>query len=206
MRSYLVLPPAASGSGTMSRSSRLRTGKFTSVGFFSRKKLFFVKRLKWRVRQRGRRVTRMRRRPARMSSVTVSPSNLRITLKMGTWGAGEAVERRRSRVNGVSVKLARRAEGGHLGARGGDLGERRRSPGEEEKSGVKGIRQILYHAEDGLPAHQGAGREGEGLGRGKSKEGVDARGNRVEGARKGWMREETGLKEQGRDGCERKQG
>mmetsp|Transcript_1432 Transcript_1432/g.3878 ORF Transcript_1432/g.3878 Transcript_1432/m.3878 type:complete len:258 (-) Transcript_1432:715-1488(-) len=84
-RSYLV-ERASSGRGMMSLSSMFFTGKFTMVGFFSTKKLFLVKRFMCRHMNCGRRVTRKRRRPARMSSVTYSPSNLRMMLKMGTCG------------------------------------------------------------------------------------------------------------------------
>mmetsp|Transcript_8659 Transcript_8659/g.14931 ORF Transcript_8659/g.14931 Transcript_8659/m.14931 type:complete len:231 (-) Transcript_8659:738-1430(-) len=85
MRSYL-LEMASAGTGMMSRNSKFFTGKLTMVGFFSLKKLFLVKRFMCRQRNWGRRVIRKRRRPMRMSSVTVSPSNLRMMLKMGTCG------------------------------------------------------------------------------------------------------------------------
>mmetsp|Transcript_4482 Transcript_4482/g.9641 ORF Transcript_4482/g.9641 Transcript_4482/m.9641 type:complete len:258 (+) Transcript_4482:1015-1788(+) len=84
-RSYLELA-ASGGRGRMSLSSRFLTGKLTMVGFFSMKKLFLVKRFMCRHRYRGSRVTLKRRRPARMSSLTLTPSNLRMMLKMGTCG------------------------------------------------------------------------------------------------------------------------
>jgi len=47
-----------------------------------------VKRFMCKHMKLGRRVMRKRRRPARMSSVTVEPSNLRMMLKMGTCAEG----------------------------------------------------------------------------------------------------------------------
>lgn len=77
------------------------------------------------VMKRGRRVTRKRRRPVRMSSVTYCPSNLRMMLKMGTWGWVMKCKLRHELKLVCSKRVGWGGEWDRRGGRGGGTCERR---------------------------------------------------------------------------------